>query len=264
MNKLTAIIWIAVAAGLSGCASLPKPDFAPPGQSLRVVTYNVNIVGDARRIVGFLDEARADIVCLQETHPHWERTLRQLSSTYPHMHFHHAPGCGGIAVLSRHPLHEPTIMQADKAWFPALYVKTTTPLGEIGILNVHLKPPLSEKRGVSLGALLTTPGVHLEEIETYLGQIDLNLPTIVAGDINEHDNGKACKRLEESGFVNALRLFDRKSPTWRWPLGFGLELKNRYDHIFTSPDLQCTGAKVFNLRASDHEPVLAVIRNRQP
>lgn len=257
-------VWIAAIA-LSGCAQLPKADFSPAGPSLSMVTYNVNVMGNPCGVVGFLSGTRADLVCLQETHAGWEHVLRKrLADTYPHMHFHHAPGCGGIAVLSRHPLNGPEVMQSEKAWFPALYLTTATPLGEIGVLNVHLRPPLSEKGRFGLGAMWSTPGVHAEEIETYLARIDPNLPTIVAGDFNESDTSRACKRLEQDEYVNALRKFDRKSPTWRWPVGWGIELKNRYDHLFTSPHLECTGAKVFDLGASDHEPVLAVIRNRQP
>jgi len=257
-------VWIAAIA-LSGCAQLPKADFLPAEPSLSVVTYNVNVMGSPGGVVSFLSDTRADLVCLQETHPGWEHVLRrQLADDYPHMHFHHAPGCGGIAVLSRHPLTEPVVMQSEKAWFGALYLTAATALGEIGILNVHLRPPLSERGRFSLGAMWSTPGVHTEEIETYLARIDPNLPTIVAGDFNESDTSRACKRLERDGYVNALWLYDRKSPTWRWPLWLGLELKNRYDHIFTSPHLECTGAKVFDLGASDHEPVLAVVRNRQP
>jgi endonuclease/exonuclease/phosphatase family metal-dependent hydrolase len=256
-------VCLAAAVVLSGCAGLPEANFAPAGPSLSVVTYNVNVVGAPEGVVGFLSEVRADVVCLQETHAGWEYVLRrQLSGDYPHQLFHHAPGVGGIAFLSRFPLHKPEIMLSEKAWFPAFYVRSTTPLGEVAILNLHLRPPLSEKGCVSLWAMLVTPGVHLEEIETYLGRIDPDVPTIVAGDFNEHDRGKACKRLERDGYVNALRLFDRKSPTWRWPLWLGLELKNRYDHIFVGPQLECTGARVFDLRASDHEPVLAVIRKR--
>lgn len=264
MRRLTTFVVSIAAIILSGCAGLPEANFSPAGPSLSVVTYNVNVAGNPCGVVGFLSDTRADLVCLQETHAGWEHILRrQLADEYPHMHFHHAGGCGGIAVLSRYPLNEPEVMLSEKAWFPAMYVKAATPLGEVGILNVHLRPPVSEKGCLSLGAMWWTPGVHAEEIETYLSQIDPNLPTVIAGDFNEHDKGKACRRLERDGYVNALRLFDRKSPTWRWPLWLGLELTNRYDHIFTSPHLECTGAMVFDVGASDHEPVLAVIRSRQ-
>lgn len=264
MRRLTLSVVLIAAVILSGCAGPKTANFAPPGPSLRVVTFNVNVMGDPGRVIRFLSDVRADLVCLQETHTSWENVIRrQLSADYPHMHFHHAGGCGGIAVLSRYPLKEPRVMLSEKAWFPAMYVKAATTLGGVGILNVHLRPPLSERGRFSLGAMWSTPGVHAEEIETYLSQIDPNLPTVIAGDFNEHDKGKACRRLERDGYVNALRLFDRKSPTWRWPL-LGLELTNRYDHIFASPPLECTGAMVFDLAASDHEPILAVIRNRQP
>jgi endonuclease/exonuclease/phosphatase (EEP) superfamily protein YafD len=58
---------------ISGCAALPEPVFSPKEGNLRVVTYNVNWGGaDPDKIAGYLDQADADLIFLQETHRQWE------------------------------------------------------------------------------------------------------------------------------------------------------------------------------------------------
>lgn len=250
----------------SGCQSLPKPNFSPQEPHLSIITYNVNWGGHHGRVAEFLQKADADIVCLQETHPQWENDLKAvLKKQYPHCAFHHSRGAGGIAFMSRYPLSDSRIIESKAGWFPAFYVKTSTPIGEIGILSVHLKPPLSNNGSASPYALLNAGNVHAKELQQFFEAIDPATPTIVAGDFNEDESGRACQWLVEQGYTDSLSLFDRKSPTWIWPTSYGIVLKDRYDHIFIKDPLQCTGAGVFRIKASDHEPVLSVVqRNTQP
>lgn len=246
---------------LAGCRTLPEANFEPAGEHLRVVTYNVNMGGSAPRAVEFLKAAKADIVCLQETHRQWELYLRQnLDEQYPHMVFHNSLGGGGISILSKYSLDEPEVIKSEAGWFPAMYTRAKTPIGPVGILNVHLKPPLSEKGSVTPSVLLDTPGIHIEEMETFLGRVDKSVPLLIMGDFNEDESGGACKRLAALGYIDGLSMYDRKSPTWIWRTRFLITLKERYDHIFIDPAFECTGAGVFRVRASDHEPVMAAIR----
>ena len=65
--------------------------------------------------------------------------------------------------------------------------------------------------------------------------------------------------LIEQRFSDAFSTYDSYSKTWRWKTSFGPALENRYDHIVTSRHLECTGARVTRVEASDHMPVFAVI-----
>lgn len=247
-----------------GCHSLPKAVFTPEGISLRIVTYNVNMRGYAPGAADFLYEVDADIVCLQETHDQWESYLREhLSERYPYRIFHNARGAGGISILSKHPLRARQVIPSEAGWFPALYAVAETPMGDIGVLNVHLKPPLSDSGSVSAYALIDTPQIHEKEIMEFFEALAPDIPVIVAGDLNEDDAGKACQWLQKQGYTDSLPLFDRKSPTWIWRTKPGFVLKGRYDHIFVHRRLQCTGAGVFTVKASDHEPVLSVVQPGQ-
>ena len=88
---------------------------------------------------------------------------------------------------------------------------------------------------------------------------DTHRPLIIAGDFNENEKAKAIKWLLDQGCQDALSIYDRRTKTWIWPTPLGIKLKNRFDHIIVNSRLMCTAARVINVEASDHMPVMAVI-----
>jgi endonuclease/exonuclease/phosphatase family metal-dependent hydrolase len=245
---------------VTGCASLPEPNFNPDGPSLRVITYNINWgIPNPQQVVKFLLETDADVVCLQETHSNWEAILKKhLSKSYPYSSFHSAGGAGGIAFLSKLKLSNVKVIEATAGWFPALIADVETEIGCVQFLNVHLKPPLTDSGSVSVSAYYDTLDIHRNELSHFLKVVDRNAPLIIAGDFNENEHREAIRDLLNSGFNDALFLYDRKSKTWAWKVMPGITLRNRYDHIIYSKHFHCTGAKVTDVKASDHMPVLAV------
>lgn len=248
-----------------GCASLPEPDMAPAELALRVVTYNINWGGpNPKQVARFLLEADADLICLQETHREWEAFLKShLSESYPYSSFHSSGGAGGIAFMSKHRLSNVRLLEADAGWFPALIADAKTDLGLVQILNVHLRPPLDDDASVTVSAYSESSDIHHRELAFFLQSADLDAPLIIAGDFNENERRKAIKGLLNDGFTDALSLYDARSKTWSWRLLPGLTLKNRYDHILFNKHFHCTGAKVVDVRASDHRPVMAVLVNNK-
>lgn len=246
---------------LVGCASLPESDLAPGEPALRVVTYNINWGGpNPLQVADFLLHADADLICLQETHRQWETFLKShLAGSYPYDSFHSSGGAGGIAFMSKHPLSNVRLLKAHAGWFPALIADVQTELGSVQVLNVHLRPPLSDDASVTVSAYCESPEIHHRELACFLPSADVDVPLIVAGDFNENERRQAVKELLHDGFTDALSLFDRKSETWSWRLFPGFTLKNRYDHILFNRHFRCTGAEVADVRASDHRPVLAVL-----
>lgn len=244
---------------LAGCV-MPKANFNPDEPSLSVVTYNVNWgLSGSERIVDFIGKSNADVVCLQETHSRWESVLRRhFGAEYPYCEFREWRGAGGIAIMSKYRLRNVELIKPVEGWFPALTADVETPIGAVKFLNVHLRPPLSEKGSATVSALYEVPKIHVKEIGYFIEEIDGSGPLIIAGDFNESDNGMAISRLKDNGFTDALSIYDKRSKTWNWELSYGLVLRERYDHIIFSKELKCTGAKVVKVGGSDHEPVLAV------
>ena len=249
---------------ISGChpaEPLRAPDLAPHQPHLSVVTYNVNFdLAQPDNITDFLAGCDASVVCLQETHARWEAVLKAaLEETYPHSTFHEWGQAGGLAVMSRCPLRSVRVLEPRAGWWPALLVEVETPLGSVQVLNVHLKPPLAADGCITVGAYCRAPDVHLREVCEFLRDVDRSGPLIVAGDFNENETGKAVRWLLDQGFTDALSAYDRRSKTWRWRTLLGIILNDRFDHILFNGALDCTGAVVEHVKASDHMPVRAVL-----
>ncbi len=246
---------------MAGCASLPEPDLAPPAPAFKIVTYNVNWgCPYPGRVMRFLSQTDADLICLQETHRQWERDLKkELQALYPYSTFHDSYGAGGIAFMSKHPLKDVRVLPPEAGWFPALLVTVETDLGSLQVLNVHLKPPLNENGKVSVSALYTSSDIHHQELSRFHEETDPDLPLIIAGDFNENEDSAAIQKLLGEGYADALSMYDKKSHTWKWQQPSGFTLKNRYDHILFNDYFHCTGAKVVEVDASDHLPVVATL-----
>lgn len=243
-----------------------KPEVPAQGRAtLRVMTYNVNygLAGDLTTLDAIRDQD-ADVILLQETTAAWERFLRtELAQEYPHMEFKHCCGAGGLAVLSRFPFSPQEYIWPPKpGWFPAWRVVIETSLGTIQALNVHLRPPVSEG-GSFVAGYFSTPAIREKEIAAYVKHLDASLPTIVAGDFNESESGKAVGFLQGRGLKTALPEFHPGADTWRWTTSVGT-VRSQLDHlVYDHKKLRALDAFVVNQGRSDHLPVVAVFALNQ-
>jgi endonuclease/exonuclease/phosphatase family metal-dependent hydrolase len=250
---------------LCGCSATQKADFAPKQPHIKILTYNVNwgfVHPD--KVASYLATENADIICLQETHRNWKNYLgARLAQQYTWGRFREWSSAGGMAIISKYKVYDLNWIKPEDNWFPAFFARAETPIGKIQILNVHLKPPLSEEGKLSAEVSPETGDEHIAEIEWFLRRADPNQPMIILGDFNGNEKDKAIRRLTEAGWTDALWRYDKKSITWQWKTPAGLELKERFDHILYNQFLDCTGAKVTETEGSDHLPVTAVIVQKQ-
>ncbi|HLK92499.1 MAG TPA: endonuclease/exonuclease/phosphatase family protein [Polyangia bacterium] len=243
----------------------PVPPVAATGPAFRLLTYNVNfgIPGDAATVAAIRD-ADADLVLLQETNAAWEQALRKaLSPTFPAMLFKNRAAAAGFAVLSRLPIVESELIPpSGDGWFPALRIVVETPFGRVQALSVHLRPPVSES-GSAFGLLLPTEAVRVAEIRGFVARLSPDVPTLVAGDFNEEEDGDAVRVLRERGMRSALARHAPGQPTWRWKTVFGT-LHRQLDHVFYDARLDVAWAAVRVAGRSDHLPVIAVVTSVTP
>ena len=236
-----------------------------PSTQLRVVSYNLNY-GLAQ--TDAIDQAtldqvsglEADIVLLQETNEVWEKAIRGAAgAAYPHQRFH-APGrfiAGGIGALSKYPILAEEVIPSPVDWFPAQRLVVDAPGGPIQILNVHLRPAISEG-GSWVAGYFTTGHFREKEANTYQQVLDKALPTLVVGDFNEEDRGTAIDVFESWGLRNALPELASSQTTWRWT-AYSVPLALRLDHVlYDTRHLELVSAQVLAGGNSDHLPVEAV------
>lgn len=269
--------WVIAVAGIGAavltllaCSSegLRAPRAPAPGRpALVVMTYNLNygLAGDEATL-GVLTRHPVDLVLLQETTPEWELALRaQLAERYPYMIFRHCCLAGGLGVLSRHPANELAYLEPPAGgWFPALRLRVASPLGPLDVFNVHLRPQIGDSgpnvAGVMSGAIATPP-IRRREVRAYLTHFEPGMPTLIAGDFNESEDGSAIEQLEAAGLRSALPQFSDDT-TWRWQTSVIGEVTRRFDHIAYSTELDVLSASVITAGSSDHLPVIATFERK--
>jgi endonuclease/exonuclease/phosphatase (EEP) superfamily protein YafD len=235
--------------------------------ALRLMTYNLNYANpDVPATLEAIAGADADIVLLQEVSPAWrDALLTRFATAYPHHAFHlHTRMAGGLGVLSKLPIVREEVWPGPPgtgAWFPASRLVVASPLGELQVLNVHLRPALD--RGSWVRGFLTTPAVRRKEIEAHWQHLARDLPTIVAGDFNEDPNGRAVVYLESQGMT---RVATAGPSTWHFETtrrgrAFDL-LRMDIDHVMIDRRLIATDGRVLDRGASDHRPVVVEIAGR--
>lgn len=248
----------AVAPSHRSDPSPPERPAAPSGQ-LRLMTYNVhvNLAGDEETLDA-IEAPKADVVLLQETSPAWEEAIRARTS-YPHVAFRHHDGAGGMAVLSKLPFRDAGELEPPEGgWFHAWVVVVDAPIGRVQLVNLHLRPQVSDT-GSYVGGVLTTAPARRREIETYFEAVSKDLPAVYAGDFNESRTGSALRWLEAQGYESALPATGAKN-TWRWPTPLGT-LRAHFDHIAVpTGELAYDEVEVLELGRSDHLPVVATLR----
>jgi endonuclease/exonuclease/phosphatase (EEP) superfamily protein YafD len=252
------LVLVLLIAG-AGCRSVRPPD-PVTGPHFTLMTYNVNWGGvGAEEAVKIIRDEQPDIVCLQETNPQWERYLRSaLSREYRYMSFRDSAGRagGGLGFLSKVPASEVAYVPSDTGWFDGWIMSFQTTVGKVQVLNVHLRPPVSD-RGSWISGYLSTGDDRQREIEQFYAHRRKDLPVIVAGDFNDGEGSGVLRWLQNQRMRNALPQFDSYTPTWQWRVS-AITLRRRMDHIVYGSDLYCYEARVVRAGGSDHFPVIGL------
>lgn len=242
--------------------SIPAKHLVVSGPALTIATYNVNygIAGDPETVAA-IRALEADMIFLQETNEAWENALLPLKTAYPYMAFRHCCNAGGLAVLSKRKFSEKEYVHPEGAWFPAWRVVADTPLGPVQVVNVHLRPNISDSGSV-VGGLFSTPSIREKEIAHYIATVDPALPAVFVGDFNETADGLAVQQLNARGMRSALPEAGGRQYTWHWQTSFG-RIRKQLDHIVYDERLEMVSARVTLAGHSDHFPVVATLRANQ-
>jgi len=254
---------LTLSASAAACGpDVREPEVARDGEAhFSIATFNVYAPASSDlATVEAVGGAGADIVCLQEVSPSWEGALHaRYSSHFPYRILRSAGGASGLGVLSRFPLEDEGVIAGMRRGFkPAMVVRVETPLGWVRILNLHLR---SRQLGTgnAIERYLGFPADQEAEIRHLWSSLPDGQPTVIVGDFNEEEGGRALSWLARKGFQNALPLFAPGAPTWRGRSVAG-QLELTVDHILFDRSFESLAARTLNGGSSDHSPVVAVFR----
>ena len=225
------------------------------GESLRLLSYNVQVQPDNREpqlVLDEIDHADADLLVLQEFSEEWVPDFKAhgLFERYPHHRLltHHGPWVlRGVAaaVFSRHPLEEVRIEQLHG--IPLLVARLQLDGEEVEVVNLHLSVPRGRndqqwQQFLALQAYLATRrGRHV----------------VLAGDFNATVHSRIYAELTKNLHDAAWQA--RAWPTATWPNGRTLVPPIQIDHILLSPGLACESLEYGQIGKSDHRALLARI-----
>lgn len=217
--------------------------------NISLLIFNVLMENENyKQVSDFIKEVKADVVLLAEPNKVWDSNLSEVKKAYKYEVSHLLDNHYGMMLFSNLELHETEIQFLIQDDIPSIHTKIKLPSGDdIAFHGVHPRPPVPEEKGRSTerdGELLLV-GKAVK---------DSNLPTIVAGDLNDvawsastllfkKVSGLLDPRIGR-GFYNT---FHAKYPIFRLPL----------DHIFHSNHFRLIDLKVIKtfLLGSDHFPV---------
>jgi len=268
--RLGACVFIAACHGRSSPA---------PAPTLKVLVYNVHAGKDAKgvdaieRISDVVKSSGADIVFLQEVDKGTKRSgnvdqpAEYARRTGLHVAFGRSldydGGEYGIAMLSRWPIKndtaihlpvEPPQERSGGSHEPrvAMRATTTTPLGQVALLNTHIDASGSDVW-------------RLQEIKTIIPLAksfggESGTPVLFGGDFNSTPDSKVQGELRASGMRDSWTTCGS---------GDGLSYPadkpvKRIDYLFLVGGVECTHSEVLVSEASDHRPVLFTIRPWNP
>lgn len=245
-------------------AQLDPESPAPPGDTLRVATYNVELGDDPERLAALLSAPpfdRADAVLLQEIEAHGgvaqaARVAELTGMAHVYLPSKHIDGgTSGMAILARHPLADVRFMNLPffgTSLRRDRLVALAVDMGGIDVVDVHLRVQL----GIAERIVQLEPTTRdLGDRAVLGGDLNTNpygwsdmVPVVTSEPITDIDVPAIVDRaMADFGFDAATA---DSGPTQRSPAG---EL--RLDSIYSRglPPLEVNVAR--DVGGSDHWPV---------
>ncbi len=255
---------------------------------IKIITYNVqNFAGikeadqkeSANRILDFLDNQNADIICLQETRLRKNKifniteAVKNLESI-KHYHYASSSATLGQVTFTRYPIIKMGEIRYEKSNNMAIYTDVLIGSDTVRIFNVHLQSYRIDPRKY---AIIDSPGIDEEEDIKEIREIGGKLKrgfqmragqvreikkvidktpysVIICGDFNDTPVSYSYQQMRgdlNDAFISSGKGFGRtyigKLPSYR------------IDNILYSDTFKSFNFKAFDFRASDHLPVSCLL-----
>ncbi len=227
-------------------ASEPAPATDSDAPMLKIAAANVGLKNrEPDALLNWLAAQRVDIVALSEVSPAYARKLKSQHS-FPFRHIVPRRGPFGLALLSRHPLVDPKVIQ-DAEGIPSIRMTTHWQGQPVVVTAVHPMPPFSAHYHQARNDRLRAAAREAEPSAK---------PGILLGDLNISPWSSGMHGPTEEGYRRATGLWPTWPATLKGLLGIPIDQILVTGHW--SVNASGTGPVLF----SDHLPVWASLSLR--
>lgn len=226
----------AVAAGGSGRAS------DAVSSTIELMAVNVEFRNrSSERLLEMIRAEAPDAVLVVEYTDEWRARLEPVFEDYPHhVLLPDDDAAFGIALLSKLPLRDVRPFRLEST--AAIAATIVSPAGELELIGVHLRPPVSAH-------LAAERARQLDALAGLVRQI--GGPLVVAGDFNLTPYSPYfTELLAATGLRDARTGFDFTWPSFLPLLGIPI------DHCLVSPGLGVVAFRRLPAFGSDHYPIV--------
>lgn len=229
----------------------PPAHSTPTENAIRLLALNAY---EANRKVApkaeFIQAQNHDIVAVSEVNSHWELALKSLGHAYPHQKLTTAQDSlkkYKMLLLSKFPVK----VVKKRANGRVVHYKVAAPHGEIYLIQVHPRAPLTPKRTETRNQTLKA-----------IGDIKTDLPLIIMGDFNCVPWQKPVREIIEK---QNLKLAGLPTPTYPASQKINqhkqIDVKpvSPLDYILMPAKAELHTAETHRVPETDHLAVSAVI-----
>jgi endonuclease/exonuclease/phosphatase (EEP) superfamily protein YafD len=218
-------------------ASPLLPSATQSTQAFKLLSSNLYYENtDLTRLKNLVDQQQPDVIVLSEFTLQHQAQI-QAWKDYPHQFLNPARDPFGMAILSRQPLSQTTIIP-DANGIEHLSAQLEYQGKAIKVIGFHPVPPMEESFYLTRDRVLQTLTAAHQQ------------PTLIAGDYNATPWSSAFKDLDQRGFYRTLGL------SVTWPTAFKRLLGIPIDQVVASAEWKRISASVLPSIGSDHYPIV--------
>lgn len=201
-----------------------------------------------------IEKETPDIITAVEVNDAFATLFHSLKDSYPHQSvIPQNRNARGLAVLSKYPLEDNSIIMFSEAHVPAQAFSVLIDGNMVDFLSLHPFTPIHalDKRDADLLAAAK-----------HYAPPHRN-PLVVTGDFNATPWSPAMKRFTKTAGLHPARAGRGILPSWPAFLPSNI-LRIPIDHVFVSPEIEVLDYRLGSPVGSDHLPTLGVFRLSDP
>jgi endonuclease/exonuclease/phosphatase (EEP) superfamily protein YafD len=229
-----------------GYSSRPATGLDPHSRTWRVLEANL-LRGNTQpqRAVTAVRQLKPDVAVFLEVDTEWYLALRELRDDLPHHVAEPREDAFGIALYSRHPIIESTIMALGDHNLPAILAQLDWGGRRVRVLAVHVLPPIWATRAADRNR-------SLQEAARFASEQSAG-PCLLVGDLNCTSWSPVFRETVRTSGLRDSQLGFGLQPTWPTHLP---PLLIPIDHCLVSPSITVHRRFLGPAIGSDHLPLV--------